>query len=183
MRFETQARVLAMQALALFDAMGDAFRPELNHFLTDAANREDLGFDSPPSPETLTLARSLAEGTWERRVVYDPLITAATPHWSLERMPPVERSVLRLALHELITRPETPDAVVLNEAIELARQFGGGESPAFINGVLDGVRARLAADLEVTKAPAVDLLSAPAAAASPAEEPTPARPIPAESQT
>lgn len=55
----------------------------------------------------------------------------------------VDRNVLRLALHELLTHPDTPQAVVLDEAIEIAKRYGSAESGTFINGVLDAIRQRL----------------------------------------
>ena len=59
-------------------------------------------------------------------------------NWKLERMPIVDRNILRMAIYEM-NRHETPPAVVIDEALELARQFSGEESVSFINGVLDAV--------------------------------------------
>ncbi len=72
----------------------------------------------------------------------DEMIVAHSEHWRLERMPAVDRNILRLAIHEM-TRHETPPAVVIDEALELARQFSGDPSVPFINGVLDAVRKNL----------------------------------------
>ncbi len=58
-------------------------------------------------------------------------------------MSPIDRNILRMGLHELLEHPETPPEVVIDEAIELARQFGGEDSPAFVNGVLDAARKHL----------------------------------------
>ncbi len=73
----------------------------------------------------------------------DQLLVAHAHNWRLERMAVIDRLVLRLAVCELLTHPETPPKVVINEALELARTFSGDESVAFVNGVLDAVRKAL----------------------------------------
>jgi N utilization substance protein B len=73
----------------------------------------------------------------------DGLIRAGSTNWRLERMAAVDRNVLRIALFELLDEPDTPAAVILDEAIELAKLFGGPESGAFVNGLADGIRRRL----------------------------------------
>jgi len=141
----SRARVLAVQALCVFDALGETFAPDLDAFLHDRANYADLGWRRQPEPALLDFARELATGTWQQRDRYDELLRQNAAGWSLERMQPVDRNILRLGLHELLECPDTPFAVVLNEAIELAHLFGGAESPAFVNGVLDGLRLKLLA--------------------------------------
>ena len=71
------------------------------------------------------------------------LIAGAADRWKLERMPVVDRNVLRMAVYELLQQPETPAAVVIDEAIEVAKKFGSAESGGFINGILDAVRRRV----------------------------------------
>jgi transcription antitermination protein NusB len=80
----------------------------------------------------------LARGASEMASDIDHRITAKSAHWKLERMPIVDRNILRLGIYEM-SRQDTPAAVVIDEALELARQFSGEESVAFINGVLDAV--------------------------------------------
>ena len=75
----------------------------------------------------------------------DRRIGEAAEHWRIERMAVVDRNVLRMALHELLADPGTPPAVVLSEAVEVAKKFGGAESGAFVNGVLDAIRRKLEA--------------------------------------
>jgi N utilization substance protein B len=69
----------------------------------------------------------------------DALLAAASVDWELDRMPVLDLSVLRIAVAELIGWPETPVAVVLNEAVELAKEFSTEESGRFVNGVLSTV--------------------------------------------
>ena len=71
------------------------------------------------------------------------MLSRHVARWSLKRMQPVDRNLLRLGLFELLEQPDTPYRVVINEAVELAQQFGGTESPGFVNGVLDGLRHEL----------------------------------------
>lgn len=139
----SQARALALQALCLFDALGDDFAEQLDAFLQDTETHADLGRGHPLPPEALAFARRLALGAWHNRARYDVLLKKTATDWSIHRMPPVDRNLLRLGLHEMLTEPETPPEVVINEAIELARLFGGAESPSFVNAVLDANRRRL----------------------------------------
>ncbi len=75
----------------------------------------------------------------ERQAEIDSLIEKHTQHWRMERMAAVDRNVLREAVAEFLGYPETPRAVVINEALEIARKFSTPESVQFINGVLDSV--------------------------------------------
>jgi N utilization substance protein B len=135
--------MLALQALCLFDAIGERFAEQLGEFLLDSHTHGDLGLEAPPSPATSAFARELAEGAWSKRAQYDELLSQTATDWSVARMPPVDRNILRLGLFELSEHPETPPEVVLNEAIELARLFAGEDSPRFVNAVLDVARRRL----------------------------------------
>ena len=136
----SRARVLAMQALCVFDSVGDAFEAQLSDFLRDRVNYVDLGWRGTLTTDALMLARELTLGTWQKRAQYDQLLAQHVPAWSTGRMPPVDRNLLRLGLHEILEHPETPYQVVINEAVEVAKTFGGNESAAFVNGVLDGIR-------------------------------------------
>ena len=84
-------------------------------------------------------ANELLCGTVSRAAECDTLIRTHAEHWRLERMPAVDRNILRLAVFELLER-QTPAAVVIDEALEVARRFSGEESVQFVNGVLDAVR-------------------------------------------
>jgi N utilization substance protein B len=80
--------------------------------------------------------RALALGTEERQAEIDAEIEATSQHWTLMRMPFVDRNILRLATFEILYEPEVPDSVAINEAVEMAKVYGGEDSSKFVNGVL-----------------------------------------------
>jgi N utilization substance protein B len=96
-------------------------------------------------PEVEAFARSLFEGTVSEVEALDHRVREQAEHWRLERMAAVDRNLLRVALYELLHCPETPPAVVINEALEIARRFSGKDSVEFVNGVLDAIRKTLPA--------------------------------------
>lgn len=155
--------MLALQALCLYDAMGPSFDEQIDDFLRDTSLQAELGIKKTLPPELVSFARRLATETWQRREQYDAQLTQAVAEWSIRRMAPVDRNILRLGLHELFDTPDTPYPVVINEAIELARRFGDADSPAFVNGVLDGIRRASGIDPEVVLAtpPAPDETAPP----------------------
>ena len=104
-----------------------------------AATEWATDFDLELDPAAQDFARELVAAATERAAELDQLITASSRNWRLERMSRVDRNILRLAVYEM-NELKTPPAVVIDEALELARQFSGEESVAFINGVLDAVR-------------------------------------------
>lgn len=84
-------------------------------------------------------AVNLAIGVAEHLSQIDETIESASEHWSLARMSRVDRNILRIATFELAFQTEIPLNVIINEAIEISKRFGGNESPHFVNGVLDKV--------------------------------------------
>jgi len=93
-----------------------------------------------PVPEgALTeFAADLVRGVDEHAAELDSHISAAARDWAIERIAPLERSILRVALYEILHRPDVPDEVAIDEAIEAAKIFCGTDTPAFVNGVLGG---------------------------------------------
>jgi len=81
-------------------------------------------------------AVELVEGVARHRERIDELLSTYAVGWTLDRMPPVDRNILRLGVFELLWRDDVPDAVVLSEAVELARNLSTEESPKFVNGLL-----------------------------------------------
>jgi len=94
--------------------------------------------------EVRLFAERLVNGVVERVEEIDVMISAQTSHWRVERLGLVEKSILRLGAFELLSGGEAPPAVVIDEAVELAKRFGGPESVPFVNGVLDGIKERIA---------------------------------------
>jgi transcription antitermination factor NusB len=86
-------------------------------------------------------AAELAERVWEARVALDERIDATSDAWRVKRMAPVDRNVIRLGLWELQQRPETPTAVILSEAVRLAKAYSTEHSGRFVNGVLAALAA------------------------------------------
>ncbi|UCG17726.1 MAG: transcription antitermination factor NusB [Phycisphaerales bacterium] len=125
-----QARILAVQLLAQLDAQGESFLHEVDAFLAHS--------DLEPNRATRSRAASLVRRCWDRRAGLDERIAAAARHWSMDRMSPAERNVIRVALVEL-DDGDVPAKVAINEAIEISRQFGSAESARFVNGLLDAV--------------------------------------------
>jgi N utilization substance protein B len=97
----------------------------------------------PPDPELRAFASSLARDTVQRMADIDPLIAETTERWRPERMALLDRLILRMAICEMMRDPGTPPAVVINEALELARTFTTEESVKFINGMLDAIRKKI----------------------------------------
>jgi N utilization substance protein B len=92
------------------------------------------------SPSVRAFAEELIAGVGAQQEKLDLLIAPALDNFDIERVSAVERNILRIALFEMLNLQEIPAAVTINEAIEIAKRFGGNESGRFINGVLDRIR-------------------------------------------
>ena len=127
------ARETALQVLFQFDLIkhGEDTATAVKHWAEEFA-----------VPETsIPFAQELVHGTIEHREEIDHYIAALSEGWPLERMAGVDRNILRLAAYEILYRPDIPAPVSLNEAIELAKRFGGADSAKFVNGILDRLLA------------------------------------------
>jgi N utilization substance protein B len=91
----------------------------------------------------IQFAEELVAGVAEHRAVIDQRIETCSKNWTLSRMARVDLNILRMAVYELLFCPGIPKNVTINEAIEVARKFGTGDSPAFVNGILDEIAAPL----------------------------------------
>jgi len=127
-----KGRELAVQALYQIDARGGSSAEMLRLFWEQA----DAG------ARAKEFAATLVAGVDEQRERIDTLIAEASEHWRFERLSAVDLNVLRVATYELLERA-APTSVVLDEAIEIARRFGTGESAVFVNGVLDHIATQL----------------------------------------
>jgi N utilization substance protein B len=128
-----KARELALQML--FQWEQGQHRPEtvLNSFL----------IPQKLDAEVEQFARELFEGTVAECEALDRRLAQRAAHWRMGRMAAVDRNLLRLAVYEFLHHPETPPAVVINEALEIARRFSDKDSVDFVNGVLDAIRKDL----------------------------------------
>ena len=86
-------------------------------------------------------AERLAKGAQESLEPIDAVITTASTNWRFERIAAVDRNIIRIATYELMHEPKTPASVIIDEAVEMAKRFGAADSPGFVNGVLDAIRA------------------------------------------
>jgi len=91
-------------------------------------------------PELRTFCLQLYDGVVKNQAEIDRRISEAADNWRLVRIATVDRNALRIGAFELLHCPETPQPVVFDECIELARRYGSTESPAFVNGVLDKLK-------------------------------------------
>ncbi|MEA5075379.1 MAG: transcription antitermination factor NusB [Coriobacteriia bacterium] len=121
----TRARRQALQMLYQREITGQDVRTIID---TRAYNDED--------GEPSQYSRELALGTESNQDAIDAEIEATSQHWSLMRMPFVDRNILRLAVYEIVYEDGMPASVAINEAVELAKAYGGDDSPKFVNGVL-----------------------------------------------
>ena len=98
--------------------------------------RDRIETGTPPVPEHTV---RLVEGVAEHGQRIDALIDAHASNWSIDRLPDVDRAILRMAVYELLWVDDVPDPVVIDEAVELAKTLSTDESPAFVNGVLGAI--------------------------------------------
>ena len=103
-----------------------------------AVLRDRLETANPPVPEHTV---RLVEGVAEHAVRIDELIDTHASGWSMDRLPDVDRAILRMAVFELLWADDVPDAVVIDEAVELAKALSTDDSPGYVNGVLGAILA------------------------------------------
>jgi transcription antitermination protein NusB len=135
-----RSRQRALQVLFAWDHGSKSIDDAIAAFYETLGSEENEPERTPPDPFMEILVRGAAAKAAE----LDKRILANSENWRLERMAAVDRNILRLAVFEM-TETETPAAVVIDEALELARQFSTDESVSFVNGLLDAIRRQLAA--------------------------------------
>lgn len=119
----SEARQKALQALFQLDS-------------TELTVEEAIGHVLEEEQKSNAFLEKLVRGTTEQQTEIDAALEQKLEKWTLSRLPKIERTVLRLAVYELMFEPDTPNKVVLNEAIELCKTFGDEKSSKFVNGVL-----------------------------------------------
>lgn len=121
-----KAREVVVQMLYQKDLNPDVSVDAIREMIQEQLNNEEL----------VRFAWSLFAGVMEARPALDQRIEGAAANWTLNRMAPTDRNVLRLGAFELLYT-DTPHRVVIDEALELAKTYGGAQSSAFVNGILD----------------------------------------------
>lgn len=141
MNSRRDVRRKAIQVLYGCDSLGDWSEEAMLHCLA-----QDEG-----SATTDEFIQELLSGVLMKRSEIDRAIETVSKNWRLSRMSVVDRSVLRLAVYEILFLDDIPTRVSINEAVELAKEFAADDSPRFINGILDAIanKSELASDLEV----------------------------------
>jgi len=120
---------MALKALYQNDLTGESVENVLATFQEDS--------DEQPGLREFFVA--IVKGVSAGRVEIDKLISSHSEHWTIERMPIIDRNCIRMGTYELLYMPETPVPVILNEMIKLGKKFGTEESGPFINGILDAI--------------------------------------------
>jgi N utilization substance protein B len=133
-----RARIAALKALFELDSVGHEAEAVL------AREAEELSLPE----DALEFAGELVRGVLASRDRLDETIRKNAPAWPLEQVAAVDRNILRLAIYEMTIDNRVPMRAAINEAVELAKEFGGEASPKFVNGVLGSVAA--AGNKEVT---------------------------------
>ena len=124
-----KARIIALKALYEMDTVAHQPQDILERLLEEAA--------APPAVEAFT--RELVTGVMAHVGEIDDVIRQKAPAWPLEQVAVVDRNILRLAIFEILLDNRVPVRAAINEAVELAKAFGGESSPKFVNGVLGAV--------------------------------------------
>lgn len=125
-----KSREMALQML---------FQADMGKQSVEQVQRTFWAEHSTTSPDVRGFAEDLFRVTIDRVAEIDKLIEGHAQHWRMERMAAVDRNLLRAGVAEFLAYPDTPRAVVINEALEIARKFSSPESVQFVNGVLDSV--------------------------------------------
>ncbi len=132
-----KARGVILQALYEIDCADHETESVLNHLLTSL----------PFSEDNKTFIKTIVRGVRRNIFDIDSEITKYAPAWPIDQIAIVDRNILRIAAFEMLFQRELPSGVIINEAVELAKAFGGDNSPRFINGVLSSMNV----DLEESK--------------------------------
>lgn len=132
MRKRTLSREIALQLLYEFDTTGTL----------DAERIKSHSQSRRAAAQTQDYATLLIEGVRKNIKEIDSYIEEFAQNWSLSRMPVVDRTILRIGTYELLFVSDIPPKVAINEAVDLAKRFGGADSGSFINAILDKIRAK-----------------------------------------
>jgi N utilization substance protein B len=129
----TKARECALQMLYQWERSGEPVERVAEGFWRVRTTTD----------ETRAMAERLFAGAVDHQKAIDETIVSSLTNWRFDRVADVDKAVLRLGAYELMREPNTPAAVVIDEAVELAKRFSEADSPAFVNGVLDALRKKV----------------------------------------
>jgi len=132
MKIRHEARIVALQALFEMDCVGHQ----------SAAALEQRLAEMPLPEQGIQFARELVHGVTDDIAKLDKLIERYAPEWPVEQIAIIDRNILRIAIYEVLVYDGTPLKVAINEAVELAKQFGSDSSGRFVNGVLGSLVAK-----------------------------------------
>jgi N utilization substance protein B len=124
-----KARVIALKALYELDTVGHEPGQILSRVFEE----------NPVPPDVAGFVQELVSGVLDHREQIDEVIHQKAPAWPLEQVAVIDRNILRLAIYEILIDNRVPVRAAINEAVELAKSFGGENSPKFVNGVLGSV--------------------------------------------
>lgn len=124
-----KAREFTLQLLFALDFNNQDIRTTLAMFWLDLSAPE----------EVRNFSDELLNGVNDQREKIDEILAKYSENWTIDRMTGVDRNILRMAIFELLYRPEIPKNVTINEAVEIGKKFGSEDSGAFVNGILDRI--------------------------------------------
>lgn len=130
-----QAREWAVQFLFQTEFNPDDLEQALTVFWNDEEKK--------PAPRDQTYVEEVIRGVIEKRIELDRTISRYTDNWDMDRLGVLDRTVLRVAVYEMLFRSDIPPVVSINEAVEIAKAYSGKESGRFVNGVLDRIQKEL----------------------------------------
>ena len=133
-----KGRIIAFQSLYRFDLAGASVQELLDFSWMDGERAEKM------SPETLAFARLLITGSVENLPAIDDIIRSQLENWDFSRLNRVDLALLRMSVYCLLHQSDIPPTVTIDEAVDISKTYGTADSYRFINGVLDGVRKKLA---------------------------------------
>ncbi len=124
-----KARIIALKTLYELDSVGHEPGETLSRLLEE----------KPAPADVVAFAQELVAGVLDHREEIDEVIRQKAPAWPLDQVAVVDRNILRLAIYEILIDNRVPVRAAINEAVELAKSFGGESSPKFVNGVLGSI--------------------------------------------
>lgn len=133
-----RGRIIAVQSLYRYDLAGAGVEELLDYSWIDPERRARLG------EEAVEFSQLLIQGTLENLQAIDEAIRRQLEHWDFTRLSRVDLAILRVSTYCLLVQRDIPASVTIDEAVDIAREFGGEDSWRFVNGVLDGIKRQCA---------------------------------------